>query len=100
MDVILAYIHTQYILVGVGGGFLHALHERKIDPREVLRYILAAALLSNFVVPLVLAFFPSIPEGASGGIGFGLGYGVFRICRAADRYLDKELNPFEGPKHE
>ena len=97
---LLAYIHTQFILAGTGGGFLHALHERKVDPGEVVRYIVAGALLSNFMVPLVLIFVPSIPEQAGSGVGFILGYGVFRFCRFADRYLDKELKPFEGPEHE
>jgi len=100
MHDLLSYIHTQLILVGVGGGFLHALHERKIDPREIARYIAAGALVSNFIVPLVLIFVPSIPEEASGGIGFIMGYGVFRFCRFADSYLDKNLKPFEGPEHE
>jgi len=100
MDAVLALIHTQFILTGVGGGFLHVLHERKMDPVEVVRYLLAAALLSNFIVPLVLVFAPGIPESGAGGVGFILGYGVSRICRFADRYLDKELKPFEGPEHE
>jgi len=100
MDAVLALIHTQYILTGTCGGFLHALHERKLDAREVARYMLAAALLSNFSVSLLLIFVPSIPEAAGEGIGFFMGYGVFRICQFADRYLDKNLKPLEGPEHE
>lgn len=100
MDAVLAYFNTQFILTGVGGGFLHALHERKVDPREVARYIVAGALLSNFVTPMVLTLVPSIPESAGGGIGFMLGYGVFRFCRFADRYLDQRMKPYEGPEHE
>ncbi len=100
MHELLSYINTQFILAGTGGGFLHALHERKVDPGEVVRYIAAGALLSNFMTPLVLVLVPSIPEQAGGGVGFILGYGVFRFCRFADRYLNKELKPFEGPEHE
>ncbi len=99
-DVVLSIIHTQFILTGAGGGFLHILHERKLDPAEAARYILAAILLSNFVGPLVLVFVPSIPSGAGDGVGFILGYGVSRICRFLDRYLDKELKPHERPEHE
>ena len=99
MDAVLALIHTEYILTGAGGGFLHVLHERKMDPAEVVRYILAAILLSNFIGPLVLAL-TSIPAEAADGVGFILGYGVSRFCRFADRYLDKELKPYEGPKHD
>ena len=100
MDAILSYIHPQFILAGVGGGFLHAVHERRLDPNEVIRYLTAAALLANFIVPLVLAFAPNIPREAAGGIGFILGYGVFRFCRFANRYLDKELKSHEGPRHD
>jgi hypothetical protein len=101
MHELLPYIHTQFILAGTGGGFLHALHDRKLDPREVARYIAAGALISNFIVPLVLTFWPGIPEQAGGAAaGFILGYGVFRFCRFADRYMDKELKPLEGPEHE
>jgi hypothetical protein len=100
LDAVLSVIHTQFILTGAGGGFLHILHERKLDPGEAARYILAAILLSNFVGPLVLVFVPSIPAGAAEGVGFVLGYGVSRICRFLDRYLDKELKPYEGPEHE
>jgi len=100
MDAVLAYIHTQYILTGAGGGFLHVLHERKMDPGEALRYILAAIILSNFIGPLVLALVPAIPPSAADGVGFVLGYGVSRICRFADRYLDKELKPYERHGHD
>ena len=100
MDVAMALIHTQFILSGVAGGFLHSLIDRKLDAGEVARYISASAILSNFMTPLVLIFVPSIPEGAGVGIGFGLGYGVFRICQFADRYIDKNLKPFEGPEHD
>jgi len=106
MDEISAFFHTQYILTGVAGAFLHALHDRKLDPREVARYIAAGAVLSNFVGPLALVLattvlrLDSIPEGAGNVVGFVLGYVVFRLCRFLDRYLDKELKPLEGPEHE
>lgn len=97
---LLAYIHTEFILAATCGGFLHSLHERKNDPGEVARYIAAGVLLSNFIVPLVLIFVPSIPESAGVGIGFVMGYGVFRICQFTDRYMDKKMKPFERPEHE
>jgi hypothetical protein len=100
LDVLFAHIHTDFILFGAGGAFLHSLHDRKLDPREVARYIAAGVLLSNFITPVVLILFPSIPEGAGVGVGFGLGYLVFRFCRFADRYTDKKLEPLEGPEHE
>lgn len=100
MNDLLLYIHTDFILFGAGGAFLHSLHDRKLDPYEVARYIAAGVVLSNFITPLVLFLVTSIPEKLGVGVAFGLGYGVFRFCRFADRYLDKELKPFEGPKHE
>ena len=96
----LAYIHTQYILTGVGGGALHVLYDRKTTTREVARYLLASALLANFITPLVLSMVPSIPLENGGAVGFILGYGVFRFCGFADRYIDNRLKPFEGPEHD
>ena len=96
---VLAYVHTQFILTGVGGGALHVLYDRKTSTGEVVRYLLASALLANFITPLVLSFVPGIPiEG--GGVGFILGYGVFRICSFMDKYLDNRLKPFEDPRHD
>ena len=100
MDAVLALIHTDYIFAGVAGGFMHALHERKLEPHEVVRFILAGGLVSNFVVGGVLYFFPNIPVEGAGTLGFFLGYGAFRVCRFADRYMDKELKPYEGPEHD
>jgi hypothetical protein len=100
MDAFLAYIHTEFILTGACGGFVHGLHERQTDPREILRYMLAAALLPNFTVPLVLVI-TGLPESTASGICFALGYGVFRVCRLADRYFDGKMkNPFKGPTHD
>ena len=100
MHDVLFYIHTDFILFGAGGAFLHSLHDRKLDPYEVARYIAAGVVLSNFITPVMLILFTSIPEGAGVGVAFGLGYLVFRICRFADRFTDKKLEPLEGPEHE
>jgi hypothetical protein len=100
MHDLLFYIHTDFILFGAGGAFLHSLHDRKLDPREVARYIGAGILLSNFITPLVLIIVTSIPEKLGVGVAFGLGYLVFRICRFADRLADKKLEPLERPEHE
>ena len=100
MHELLSYIRTDFILFGVAGGFLHALHDRKFDPPEIARYMGAGAVLSNFITPVVLIIAPSIPERAGVGIAFALGYGVFVLCRFADRYFDKKLKSLEGPEHE
>ncbi len=97
---LLAYIHTQYILTGVGGGALHVLYDRRTSTGEVVRYLLASALLANFITPLALSLIPSIPIEDAGGVGFILGYGVFRFCSFADKYLDNRLKPLEGPRHD
>ena len=103
MDAILSYIHTQYIVTGAAGGFLHVWHERKFDTKEVVPYMLAAILLANFFGPLVLDLAPdwlAHANHAADGVGLLLGYGVSRICRAADRRMDKGLNGHEGPEHD
>ncbi len=100
MDDIFAYLHTQFILTGVGGGALHVLYDRETSTSEVIRYLFASALLANFATPLALFLVPAIPVDAAGGVAFALGYGVFRICSFMNRYMDNRLKPFEDPKHD
>ena len=99
MDAVLAFIHTQYIVTGAAGGFLHVAHDRKMDTKEALLYILSAIVLANFFGPLALDLSPEwlahAPH-ASDGIGGLLGYGVSRVCQLADIKLN-HMNGHEGP---
>jgi hypothetical protein len=97
-----ADINMQFVLAGIFGGVVHAIHVRRIGPWEVVGYIVAGGAVANYFTALVL-YLTSAPPGATAPIAFGLGYGAFHLCRAADRYLDKKLQLldfFERPENE
>ena len=98
-----AQIDMQLLLAGIFGGVVHAIHVRRIGPWEVIGYIVAGGLIANYFTMLVLSMMASLmsaPSSATGPVAFGLGYGAFRLCRFADRYLDKKLQLFERPENE
>lgn len=96
-------INMQLLLAGIFGGVVHAIHVRQIGPWEVIGYIVAGGLVANYFTLLVLSLMSammSVPGGATGPTAFFLGYGAFRLCRFADKFLDKKLQLLERPENE
>jgi hypothetical protein len=93
----LADINVQYLVAGFMGGIVHAFRLKKATPWEVIGYIVAGGLTANYFTPQLLRFMPHLPAGLT---AFMIGYGGFRICRVADKYLADSWNPFGKTENE
>ncbi len=92
-------INMQLILAGIFGGVVRTIRVRKLGPREVVSYIVAGGLLANYCTTRLLSFL-SAPPDVAGFTAFLIGYGAFRICLFADRFMAKQFQQFERPEND